>query len=142
MGGGYVDHYLMGNDFNAAMLMVNVSVPISDWWSGSHAIKKQGLRVKQAENDRQNAMELMAVQIEQAWNELQEGYKQILLSRQAIGLAEENLRMNKQSYLAGTITLSELLETQTLLQESTDKYTESYTNYQIKITEYKLLTSH
>ena len=142
VGGGYVYHDLMGNDFNAAMLMVNVSVPITDWWSGSHAIKKQSLRVKQAENDRLNAMELMVVQIEQAWNELQEGYKQILLSKQAIGLAEENLRMNKQSYLAGTMTLSELLETQTLLQESTDKYIESYTNYQIKITEYKLLTSH
>ncbi len=140
VGGQYLYHDLMGNDFNAALLMVNVSVPISDWWGGSHAIKKQALRVKQAENDRQNALELLAVKIEQAWNELQEGYKQILLSKQAISVAEENLRMNKQSYLAGTMTLSDLLETQTLLQESTDKYIESYTNYQLKITEYKLLT--
>ena len=131
----------MSDDYSAGILMVSVSVPITDWWGDSHAIKKQSLRIKQAENDRQNALELLAVQIENAWNGVQESYKQIFVSKKSINVAQENLRMNKQSYLAGTMTLSDLLETQTLLQESTDKYIESYTNYQIKVTEYKLLTS-
>ncbi len=141
VGGGYMYHDLLGDDFNAAMLMVSVSVPISDWWGGSHAIKKQSLRIQQAENERQNNLELLTVQIEQSWNNLQESYKQTLLSKRAIGVAEENLRMNRQSYQAGTMTLSDLLETQSLLQQSTDKYIEAYTNYQLKVTEYKLLTS-
>ena len=135
VGAGYMFHDLMGDDFNAGIVMVNLSVPVSGWWKGSYAIKKQTLKMKQAQNTKQNNIELLKVGIEQSWNELRESYKQILLSKQAIGLAEENLRMSRQSYQAGIMTLSELLETQSLLQDSADKYIEAYTNYQYKMTE-------
>ena len=124
---------MMGDDFNAGALMVNVSVPLTDWWGGSHAIKKQSLEIQKAENERQNNMELLVVKTKQCWNELQEAYKQILISQKSNDLSQENMRMNRNSYQIGIITLSDLLESQSLLQQSMDKYIESYTNYQIKV---------
>lgn len=141
VGASYFYHDLLDSDYNAGVVMANVSIPISDWWGGSHAIKRQSLKLKQAENERQNNIELLTVQIEQSWNELQESYKQVLLAQKSIASSEENMRMNHETYRAGTITLSDLLEAQSLLQQSKDQYVEAYTNYKMKETEYRILTN-
>lgn len=39
-------------------------------------------------------------------------------------------------YSAGTATMSELLDAQTLYQQSQDKYVEAYTNYELSKREY------
>lgn len=140
VGASYFYHDFMDTDYNAAVVFASVSVPVSEWWGGSHAIKKQALKQKQAENERRNNLELMAVEIEQTWNELQEAYKQILLARSSIASAEENMRMNRDFFKAGTVTLTDVLDAQTLLQQSDDKLTEACTGYQLKLTEYKLMT--
>ena len=43
-------------------------------------------------------------------------------------------------YQAGTATISDLLDAQTLYQQSRDKYVESVTNYEVKKREYLLAT--
>lgn len=70
------------------------------------------------------------------WNELEESYKQVKLSEESIATAEENVRLNTDYYKAGTVTLSDLLDAQSLLQQSRDQYTGDYTAYLIKRTEY------
>ena len=65
------------------------------------------------------------------WNELEESYKQVKLSEESIATAEENVRLNTD-----TVTLSDLLDAQSLLQQSRDQYTGDYTAYLIKRTEY------
>ena len=52
------------------------------------------------------------------------------------GEQEQNLRLNLDYYSAGTTTMSELLDAQTLYQQSRDKYVEAYTNYELKKREY------
>lgn len=140
IGGGYFYNDLMGSDKNFGMIFANVKIPISDWWGGSHAIKKQAWKLKQAEIERINGMELMVVQTEQAWNELQEAYKQTLVAKRSIASASENMRVNREGYKAGTVTLTDVLDAQSLLQQSRDKQTEALTNYGLKLTEYRLLT--
>ena len=41
VGAGYNYHNLLDNARTFAMLFATVSVPISDWWGGSHAIKRR-----------------------------------------------------------------------------------------------------
>lgn len=41
VGGGYMYDDLMDKAHPFAIGFVTVSVPFSDWWGGSHAIKKQ-----------------------------------------------------------------------------------------------------
>ena len=135
IGAGYMYHNLLDKDRPFGMVLA-VAIPISDWWGGSHAIRKQKLQVKAAEYSRQNANELLLVQMRKLWNELEESYKQVKLSEESIATAEENVRLNTDYYKAGTVTLSDLLDAQSLLQQSRDQYTGDYTAYLIKRTEY------
>ena len=50
------------------------------------------------------------------------------------------LRQNTDYYKAGTVTISELLEVQSLYRQSRDKYVEAYTHYELKKREYLQLT--
>ena len=136
IGAGYMYHNLLDKDRPFGMVFATVAIPISDWWGGSHAIRKQKLQVKAAEYSRQNANELLLVQMRKLWNELEESYKQVKLSEESIATAGENVRLNTDYNKAGTVTLSDLLDAQSLLQQSRDQYTGDYTAYLIKRTEY------
>ena len=63
-------------------------------------------------------------------------YKQVEVGVERIGLASEHLRLQTDYYQAGTCTMSDLLEAQTLYQQSRDKYVESYAQYEVKKREY------
>lgn len=119
-----------------AIGFVSVSIPISGWWGGSHAIKKQNLQIKNAENQLADNSELLVIAMQKAWTDLQDAYKQILIARTSIEQSTENLRLNKDYYHAGTSTMSDLLDAQTLFQQSRDKYIETYAQFQIKTVEY------
>jgi len=127
-------------DNNFGMVFATVSLPISDWWGGSHAIKQQKLQVQIAENDKRNAEELLLIQMQQLFNELQEAYLQIQLAQKTIDTALENVRLNEDYYHAGTGILTDLLDAQTSLQQARDQYTQAVTDYHIKLSQYKQAT--
>ena len=136
IGAGYFYHDSLNQDHSFGMIFASVTVPISNWWGGTHAIKKQKIQVKNAELTRQNTREMLLIQMQKCWNELEESYKQMNISKESISVANENFRLNKEYYKAGTISLSDMLEAQSLLQQSRDQYTEDYTLYLIKRTQY------
>lgn len=103
---------LMDKAHPFAIGFVTVSVPISDWWGGSHAIKKQKLEVKNAENRLADNSELLVIAMQKAWTDLQDSYKQILIATKSIEQSTENLRLNEDYYRAGTTTMSDLLDAQ------------------------------
>ena len=53
------------------------------------------------------------------------------------GQAEENLRLNRDYYRAGTSRMSDLLEAQLLYQQSLDKHTDAFADYHNKLLEYR-----
>ena len=69
----------------------------------------------------------MRVDIETKWSNLSEAYLQIDLARRSVALATDNLRLNRDSYEAGTVPLTDLLDAQTQLRR--DRYTEACTAY-------------
>lgn len=136
VGGGYMYYDITGRDVGNGIVMVNATIPISSWWGGSHRMKKEKLNIKKAENERQNNREMMIVQIEVKWNELEEAYKQILLAEKSVESSAENLRLNNNYYRAGTASLAELLDAQTLARQSRDKYSDAVMSYRMKLSEY------
>lgn len=136
VGAGYMYHNILDTDHSFGMVFASVSIPLTGWWGGSHAIKKQKLQLKAAEYTRQNSNEQLLIRMQKLWNELEESYKQVNLSEESIRTAEENVRLSTDYFHAGTETLSDLLDAQSLLQQSRDQYTEDYTNYQIRRTQY------
>lgn len=136
VGAGYMYHNILDTDHSFGMVFASVSIPLTGWWGGSHAIKKQKLQLKAAEYTRQNSNEQLLIRMQKLWNELEESYKQVNLSEESIRTAEENVRLSTDYYHAGTETLSDLLDAQSLLQQSRDQYTEDYTNYLVRRTQY------
>ena len=140
IGAGYMYDNLMDKSHPFAIGFVSVSVPLSGWWSGSHAIKKQKLQVKNAENRLIDNSERLVIGMQKAWTDLQDAYKQILIARSSIEQSTENLRLNGDYYQAGTVTMSDWLDAQTLFQQSRDKYVDAYAQFRIKILEYLQVT--
>lgn len=136
VGAGYMYHNILDTDHSFGMVFASVSIPLTGWWGGSHAIKKQKLQLKAAEYTRQNSNEQLLIRMQKLWNELEESYKQVNLSEESIRTAEENVRLSTDYFHAGTETLSDLLDAQSLLQQSRDQYTEDYTNYLVRRTQY------
>jgi outer membrane protein TolC len=121
------------------LAFATVSIPLSGWWGGSHAIKKRNLELQAARNTRDETASLLLVQMQKTASELDEAYRQVILARDAIALAAENLRMSETSYTAGVSILSDLLDAQMLVQQSNDKYSEAATDYYMKYAEYKVM---
>lgn len=136
VGGGYVYENLMDRGHSFWMGGITVSVPISKWWGGSHEVRRKKLQVRNAENRMADQCELLVIRMRNAWNGVNDAYKQVEIAIESIGQAEENLRLLSDYYKAGTCTMSDLLEAQTLYQQSRDKYVESYSMYEIKKREY------
>ena len=121
---------------NHFIMMATVSVPISDWWGGSHKIKRAKLEEQKAVRLQQDGNEKLQLKMQQSWNLLTESYKQIVLAESAVKESEENLRMQTNNYKTGVSSLSELLDAQSLFQKSRNRYTDACINYQMKVTQY------
>ena len=74
------------------------------------------------------------------WANLNDSYKQVKIALLSIEQAKENLRLNTDYYAAGTCTMSDLLDAQSLYQQSRDKYVETYAQYEVKKREYLQVT--
>ena len=137
IGASYNYHNLLENDHTFGMVFATVSVPISDWWGGSHAIKRRKLQQQKAVEQLKDNSELLKIRMQKAWNDAQEAYQQLGIAHRSIEQAEENLRLNRNYYRAGTCRMSDLLEAQMLYQQACDKHTDAYADYQNKLLEYR-----
>lgn len=135
-----VYHNFLPEDQRFWVGFAKVTVPLTGWWGGSHAIKKEKLQVKNTENQLADQGELLVIRMKNAWNGVNEAYEQMKIARLSIEQSTENLRLNTDYYKAGTCTMSDLLDAQTLYQQSRDKYVESYTDYELKKREYLQIT--
>ena len=137
VGAGYNYHNLLENDHSFAMIFATVSVPLSDWWGGSHAIKRRKIEQQRAEDQLRDNSELLQIRARKAWNDVQEAFQQLLLAGRGMEQASENLRLNRDFYKAGTSTMSDLLQAQLLYQQACDKQVDAYANYQNKLLAYR-----
>ena len=137
VGVGYNYHNLLDNDRTFGMIFATVSVPISDWWGGSHAIKRKKIEQQKAIDQLNDNTRLLQIRMQNAWNSVVESQQQLLLAQRSIEQAEENLRLHRDYYRAGTATMSNLLEAQLLYQQTLDKRTDAYADLQNKILEYR-----
>ena len=137
VGVGYNYHNLLENDRSFGMVFASIKVPISDWWGGSHAIKRKKIEVQKAEEQLDDNAQLLQIRMQNAWNNVQESYQQLLLAQRSIEQAQENLRLNRNYYNAGTTKMSDLLQAQLLYQQALDKRTDSFSDYQNKLLEFR-----
>lgn len=136
VGAGYFYHNILDQGHGFGAIYATVAIPISDWWSGSHAMKRSKLNAELARNELNDASELLEVKIVNSWNALNTSYEKIAIARESIAQANENLRLNENYYHVGTVTITDLLKAQTLFRQAHDQYVDAYGDYQIKTIEY------
>jgi len=127
---------VMNSNLTQKIALVSLNIPISNWWGGSHKIKQQQVKIEKAKNKLSETSELLALQIEQALNELQESMDQIRLAEKAVEQAKENLKVTDDNYHSGNIGISDLLEAQALFQSTNDNLTNSRCSYKIAESKY------
>jgi len=119
--------------------MATISVPISEWWSNS-GVKRQNLAIQKAKEEREDNLQLMRIQMQSAYDNLDAAYQQVQIAYKSIEQSEENLRMNRDFYQAGTSGMSDLLDAQTQNQKAKDQLTDAVIEYQNAKTAYLVVT--
>jgi outer membrane protein TolC len=135
-GVGYMYDNLTDKDHPFGIAFISVSVPISGWWGGSHAVRREKANVVIANNSLNDNSDLLIINMQHLWNEVEDAYKQLQIAQNSIEQSSENLRLNRNYYSAGISTMSDLLDAQSLYQQSRDKWVETYSQFQIKVLEY------
>ena len=117
--------------------LLSLSIPITQWWGGSHAVRRSQISLQQAKNDYANAQRKLRIDIEQTWSNLTEAYRQIQIARTSVEEAEENLRMANDQYSVGKTTITELLEAETLNRQALDRLSTAIADYNVRLSDYK-----
>ena len=126
----------MDTNMTNGLVFGTVSVPIMSWWGGRHAIRRSQLKLQQAKNEADDVREQLVVDVESAWSNLIEAYKQIEIAHASVQSAEENLRMTTDQYKAGTVTLSDLLDAETLHRQARGQLSDALATYQVSYADY------
>ena len=121
--------------------LVSLSVPITGWWGGSHAIRRSKISLQQARNDYADAQRKLRIDIEQTWSNLTEAYRQIEIARTSVAEAEENLRMANDQYSVGKTTITDLLDAETLNRQALDRLSTAIADYNVRLSDYKRKTA-
>lgn len=140
VGASYANENLLGQNTNHGVAFATVSIPITDWWGGAHALKKKRIEECKAINEKDDLSQQLILKMQQTWNSLQEAEKQITLAESAVKQASENMRINQDYYNAGTSSVSDLLDAQTLYRQSCNRLTTAQINYKLKLSEYLFAT--
>lgn len=128
-GAGWYYHNVLeqGHNFGALQLVVNI--PITGWWGGSHAIKRKNIELENARLERDDLGQMLQINMQNKWDELTASHRKMELAAEAIGQAEENLRLNRIYYEAGTSTITDLLEAEAMARQAHDQYSASYGDF-------------
>lgn len=139
-GAGWYYHNVLEQGHNYGALMLAVNIPISGWWGGSHAIKRKELEVTNAKLELENLSDMLRINMQNKWDDLTAAHRKMEIAAQAIEQSAENLRLNREFYDAGTGTITDLLDAQTLSQEAKNKYIAAYGDFRTAIADYLAAT--
>lgn len=100
------------------MVGVQISIPIYHFSQRTNKVRAAKARYAQTVAEQEDTDGLLALELAQAANNLDEARLELRLAESAVAAADENLRVSEARYKAGLVPLSEHLEAQTLWQQS------------------------
>lgn len=136
VGAGWFYHDILRQGHSFGALYATVAIPISDWWGGSHALKRAKAQQIIARNEFDDYSQQLQIKMKNCWDQLTAAYRQIGVARESIEQAAENLRLNETFYKAGTTTVDDLLKAQTLFRQANDQYVDALGEYRISTVRY------
>ena len=127
-----------GDSFLGSYLgLLNFSIPIYDWGKNAQKVKEQELKIQAKKWELEESKELINLQVQSAWIQLNQSLKKIDLTNLSIKQSEENLRLTNDRYKAGTITGKDVLEAQVIWQQAYSSHIDAKVEYKVSLANYK-----
>lgn len=111
--------------------ILSVSIPLFHWGEGIKKVRKAKLSVDNAILDLNRNSDLLNLEVRQAVTNLNDGWNMISSAKQALELADENLRVMQNRFDESMAPLTDLLDAQTQWQQARSNMIEAATQYQI-----------
>lgn len=139
--GGSANYSKLSQDWRSrVMAFVGIQIPLSTLWSERHEYKRKKIEEQKANDFRQDKRELISLQIQDAYDNLESTYKQTQIAQKSINRAEENMRINREYYRNGITTMTVLLDAQRQQQQALTQYNAAVSEYLQAKTRYLILT--
>ncbi len=123
-----------------AIAFATVQTPISAFWSERRMYNWKKVEVEKAKDFRQDKRELISLQIQDAWDNLESTYRQTQIAKKSVERSEENLRINREHYLNGLTNMTDLLDAQRQWQQALTSRNAANSEYLQAKTRYLILT--
>lgn len=136
VGAGWIYHNVFNQNHDFGGVMVTLSVSISGWWGGSHAIKRKSLALDNARIELDDLSRKLEIGMSEKWDNLTAAHRKMAIASEAIDQSEENLRLNKAYYEAGISTIADLLDAQTLNHQAKADYIAAYGIFKLSEAQY------
>lgn len=120
-----------------ALAFLNLSIPITGWGETSHKLKQHKLEIQKAQMMLDNYREKMDLQNRQVYDQFIESVKLLEQHRSSRDLAQENYRIALMNYKAGVGTMTELMESETLLLQAENAYTDARISYRTSLRKFQ-----
>jgi outer membrane protein TolC len=130
------------NDKMYTATYLTLSVPLSNWWAGSHQLKQSKYQTSIAKNNLDEKAQLMVLQINNSFQNLTLVHKQINVANSGLETAEENLKVVTNNFKAGIANTSDLLEAQAEHQKAQDNLIDVKTKYILQKNDYLFSVSN
>lgn len=136
VGASYNYSRTINEKFNGTVF-ATVQIPISDWAKVSRKVKRMDYQMQKASNERDYLTSQLLLQIRQLWLGLTVAWDQMMVARETMDMAQKTVDQLTGSYEAGLVPMSELLQAQTILRQSTEAYIDSQIEYSAALTAYQ-----
>lgn len=123
-----------------AIGFLTMQMPLSAFWSERHIYKWKKIEEQKAIDFRQDKRELITLQIQDAYDNLESTYKQTQIALKSVERADENLRINREYYRNGLTNMSILLDAQRQKQQALTQQVVAVSEYLQAKSRYLILT--
>jgi len=115
-----------------------ISVPISDWWEASHAVRDMKYKESSAREKLDSLGKYLVLDMENKKQAYETAYEQVLLAEISIEQAAANRSEAEDGYKNGTEKLSDYLEAIAMETESENKMLEARSDYFVSRTAFSI----
>lgn len=113
-------------------VQASLKVPIFHWNERKHKLASKKYQTKQRELQLDRTKDLVSLEVQQAYFNLQEAYEQNKLAEISMNQAEENVSITRNSFYEGLANATEMLDAQAFWQQAHTELIDAKINFKLK----------
>ena len=121
-------------------ITASLNIPVWDWGVRRSKVRQAEIKHEEAAVDLSLAQRTAVRNLRGFYEEAQVARQQVDLSRRAVDLSSESLRLNTLRYQAGEATILDLVDAQNTLIQARNSYDDAMVRYRVAISNLQTLT--